>query len=221
MEGIQFNKTKIAIIGAGGFGREVKSLIDQINQRNFLYEFIGFYDDAFEKGALINNYPILGDIDSLNSVTENLAIVIAIGNPKVKKAILSRLVNQAIFFPTLIHPSAIVSSDNVRIGRGCIICANTIITTNIDIGNFVILNLMCTIGHDSVINDYCALMPCVNISGDVIVEESVYFGTGAKVINQLKIGQNSIIGAGAVVLKNIPNNCTAVGFPAKPIKFND
>jgi sugar O-acyltransferase (sialic acid O-acetyltransferase NeuD family) len=221
MGDIQFNKTKIAIIGAGGFGREVKSLIDQINERDLLYEFIGFYDDAFENGTLINNYPILGDIDSINSVIEDLAIVVAIGSPKVKKVILSRLTNHKIFFPTLIHPSVIISSDNVRIGKGTIICANSIITTNIDIGNFVILNLMCTIGHDSVINDYCALMPCVNISGDVIVEESVYFGTGAKVINQLNIGSNSIIGAGAVVLKNIPSNCTAVGFPAKPIKFNN
>jgi serine acetyltransferase len=64
-------------------------------------------------------------------------------------------------------------------------------------------------------------MPGVNISGEVIINENVYVGTGAKIINQLEIGSNSIIGAGAVVSKSIPDNCTAVGIPAKPIKFHN
>jgi serine acetyltransferase len=80
---------------------------------------------------------------------------------------------------------------------------------------------MCTIGHDTVINNFASLMPSVNISGNVVIHEKVYVGTGAKVINQLEIGQSTIIGAGAVVSKSLPEFCTAVGIPGKPIKFHN
>jgi serine acetyltransferase len=63
-------------------------------------------------------------------------------------------------------------------------------------------------------------MPSVNISGEVHIEQGVYVGTGAKIINQLTIGKSTIVGAGAVVSKSLPENCTAVGIPAKPIKFH-
>ena len=71
------------------------------------------------------------------------------------------------------------------------------------------------------ISDYCSFMPGVNISGVVVIKGSVYVGTGAKIINQVEIGENTIVGAGAVVFKSLPANCTAVGIPAKPIKFHD
>lgn len=64
-------------------------------------------------------------------------------------------------------------------------------------------------------------MPLVNISGEVKIGEGVYVGTGAKIINQLEIGDYTIVGAGAVVSKTLPAKCTAVGVPAKPIKFHE
>ena len=91
---------------------------------------------------------------------------------------------------------------------------------NTSVYNFVILNLGCTVGHDTIIGDYCSFMPSVNISGEVIIENSVYVGTGAKIINLLTIGNSTIVGAGAVVSKSLPEKCTAVGIPAKPIKFH-
>jgi sugar O-acyltransferase (sialic acid O-acetyltransferase NeuD family) len=129
--------------------------------------------------------------------------------------------NKNLKFPTLIHPSSIISADEVSIGKGTIICAGNIITCNIQIKDFVTINLMCTVGHDTVIKDYCSFMPSVNISGEVEVQECVYVGTGAKIINRLQIGKNTIVGAGAVVSKSLPENCTAVGIPAKPIKFHE
>jgi len=76
------------------------------------------------------------------------------------------------------------------------------------------------VGHDTKIDDYCSFMPSVNISGEVNIAKSVYVGTGAKIINQVEIGEGTIVGAGAVVSKSLPANCTAVGIPAKPVKFN-
>ena len=95
------------------------------------------------------------------------------------------------------------------------------VTTNVLIKDFVILNLQCTVGHDTVIEDYASFMPSVNISGEVTIGEGVYVGTGTKIINQLEIGDNTIVGAGAVVAKSLPAHCTAVGVPAKPIKFHN
>ncbi|WP_353101122.1 acetyltransferase [Myroides odoratus] len=212
---------KIAIFGAGGFGREVKTIIDSINEKEDTFEFVGFYDDGIEKGTIVNGYPVLGGIKDLNNLGNQLALVIAIGDPKTKAKIISLISNSLIEYPNIISPYALISSDFVNLGKGNIICAGTIITCNIDIKDFVILNLSCTVGHDTVINNYASFMPSVNISGEVVIGEGVYVGTGAKIINLLEIGKYTIVGAGAVVAKTLPAKCTAVGIPAKPIKFHE
>lgn len=211
---------KIAVFGAGGFGREVHMLIEQINKTSPQWEFTGFFDDdAGKHNKRINNQPVLGGLDAVNSIKEELNLVFAIGNPKVKRSLVKKISNPLIKFPVLIHPNVVLGSPEfLEIGEGTIICASNIITTNIKIGRHVILNLACTVGHDTVIEDYCSFMPTVNVSGEVLIREGVFVGTGAKIINQLEVGENSVIGAGAVVAKNIPADCTAVGVPAKPIK---
>ena len=208
---------KIAIYGGGGFGREVKMLIDQINK----YDFIGFFDDGIPKGTIIEGNNFLGGINELNSFTEKILLVISIADPNIKLKLLESITNSNITFPTLIHPSCIIGDEMNKIGEGCIICASTIITINIEIGNHVILNLACTIGHDTKIGSYSSFMPGVNISGDVEIGNKVYCGTGVTIINKVKIGTGAIVGAGALVHKNLPPYCTAVGFPAKPIKFHN
>ncbi len=210
---------KIAIYGSGGFGREVQMLINDINKINPTYKIIGYIDDNKKVGDMVNGIPVLGGKDYLNSVSEPICITIAIGSPDIKKSIVKYISNKYISFPTLIHPTCIIGDESItKIGEGCIICAGNIITTNIIIGDFVILNLMCTVGHDTAIRNYCSFMPSVNISGEVEIGEQVYVGTGAKIINQLKIEKNVIIGAGAVVTASLPANCTAVGVPARVIK---
>lgn len=212
---------KIAVYGAGGFGREVKMLIDQVNATSMTYEFVGYFDDGTEKGTMVNGYPVLGGWEELNLYNEPLCIAYAIGSPATKKKIIDKISNTNVTNPSLIHPNVLIGADDVTIGEGCIICAGCIITVNIRIGKFVILNLACTVGHDTVIEDYASFMPGVNISGEVNIREGVYVGTGAKIINQLDIGRFTIVGAGAVVSKTLPDECTAVGIPAKAIKFHN
>lgn len=212
---------KIAIIGAGGFGREVKTIIDAINNIKDTFHFIGYFDDGFEKNKTINGYPVLGGIEDLISIKEQISVVVAIGNPIVKKKLVQQLItNPNLDFPNIISPRSEISNDFVDMGKGNIICSGSIITCNIKLKDFIILNLMCTVGHDTTIESYSSFMPSVNISGEVLIGEGVYIGTGAKIINQLEIGEYSIIGAGAVVAKSIPPKCTAVGVPAKPIKYH-
>lgn len=212
---------KIAIFGAGGFGREVKWLIDEINAVQPAWNFIGYFDDDFSHVKNIPSNHCLGGTDVLNEWDEKIALVFAIGNPVVKRKIFQKIINPKISYPTLVHPNVCMGKSNVEVGEGSILCAGTIITVDIQIGKHVILNLGCTVGHDSIIGDFSSFMPSVNISGEVTIGEAVYVGTGAKIINQLEIGEATVVGAGAVVSKTLPAFCTAVGVPAKPIKFNN
>ncbi len=218
--GIMSRLKKIAVFGAGGFGLEVAMLIEQINALSNEWDLIGFFDDGVETGTFVNGYPVLGNIETLNGWKEELYLSLALGIPKTKKAVCEKIKNKNIIYPTLTHPNVIEGkSEYVKLGKGCIICAGNIITTNIEIGKHVILNLACTVGHETKIGDFSSFMPTCNISGEVQIGEATFWGTGAKVINRIKVGNNVIIGAGAVVITDIPDNVTAVGAPAKII-FN-
>ena len=210
---------KIAIFGAGGFGLEVAMLIEQINEKRHEWELVGFFDDGEDEGKIINGYPVLGGIEKLNQWDSVLSLVLALGIPSTKKAVWEKIQNNNISYPVLVHPSVITGRKRyVTIGEGSIICAGTIITTNISIGRHVILNLACTVGHETEIGDFSSFMPTCNISGEIKVGEATFWGTGAKVINRKTIGNNVIIGAGAVVTIDIPDDVTAVGVPARIVK---
>lgn len=212
---------KIAILGSGGFAREVLCLIQDINKSKQQYEILGFVDNKLAKGSMINGFPVIGNDSDIINGSETISLALAFGEPHLKRKV-ANFYSSALFeFPSLIHPSVMIgSSEYVKIGKGCIICAGNILTTNIVLDDFVTLNLMCTVGHDTMIGAYSSFMPSVNISGEVKTGTCVYVGTGAKIINQLEIGDNTIVGAGAVVVKNLPSDCTAVGVPAKVIKNN-
>lgn len=213
----------IAIFGVGGFGREVLTLIQDINKVEPTWNVIGFFDDGYEVGYESHGLKVLGGAKELCEWKTPLAVTIAIGTPRIKRAILKTIGdNEVIEYPTLMHPTVIIGDkDYVKIGKGCIFCAYTVITCDIEVGDFVILNLACTLGHDTIVKDHCAFMPTCNISGECVIEDGVYCGTGVKIINQTSIGAETIVGAGAVVVKPLPAKCTAVGAPAKAIKFNE
>ena len=213
---------KIYIIGAGGFGREVQWLIERINQAESQWMIEGYVDDNV-KGC-INDYPVVGTLEDFQKMcaelSEKVAVVCAIGNAHIRESVINRLrAVENICFPNLIDPSVIMS-ERIKFGEGNIICAGNILTVNICIGNFNIINLDCTIGHDVVTGDYVTLYPSVNISGAVTLGQGAEIGTGAHVIQGLSIGDSSIIGAGSVVIRDIPANCTAVGNPCRVIKAN-
>ncbi|MDY0235320.1 MAG: acetyltransferase [Gudongella sp.] len=209
----------IVIIGAGGFGREVAWLIEDINSLNNEWDIVGFVDDNKTlHGTEINGYKVVGNVEWLRG--QELYVVNAIGDPIIKKNVMKKLSGSKNTYPVLIHPS-VIYSDKVTFGEGSIICAGNIITVNIEVGKHVIINLDCTIGHDAILGDYTTVLPSVNISGFVEMEECVSIGTGSAIIQGVSVGKNTVIGAGAVVVKDLPSNCTAVGSPAKPIKFNE
>lgn len=211
----------LAILGSGGFAREVATIIHAINAKSPTYDLMGYIDNRLAKGTLINGLPVIGSDDEINETSTPLSIVTAFGEPDLKEKVYKKYTNPLISFPTIIHPSVILGdAPSIKLGKGCIICACCILTTNIEIKDFVTLNLSCTVGHDVTIGNFSSFMPSCNISGEVNIDKKVYCGTGVKIINQINIGDNTIIGAGAVITRDIPAKCTAVGIPAKPIKYN-
>ena len=201
---------KIAIFGAGGFGRETQLLIQQINASHPQWEFIGFFDDSLGKG-------ILGGKAELNAFKEPLYIVIAVADPTIRKKIAENIANKNIKYPILIHPTLIFDKKELKIEEGSILTAMSVLTTNIAIGKHSIINLSSTIGHDVSLGNFCSVMPGVHLSGNVVMGEATLIGSGAVVLQGITIGSNVKVGAGAVVTKNVPDNTTVVGVPAKPI----
>ena len=104
--------------------------------------------------------------------------------------------------------------------KGSVICANSILTIDVSIGAFSLINLVCTVEHDSIISEFSTLYPRVSVAGKDKIGRCSEIGTGTQLIQGITIGDNTILGAGSVVIHDIPDNCTAVGAPAKPIKFH-
>ncbi|WP_035171829.1 acetyltransferase [Caldanaerobius polysaccharolyticus] len=212
---------QIAIIGAGGVGKEVALLIEEINNIKPTWDLIGFIDDNEElHGKYINGIKILGGIDYLSNNVDKIFVVCAIADYKIKKSIISKLENYNVEYANIIHPSVYISKTNL-IGKDVIIYPGCILTTNIKIGNHVIISPKCGIGHEAYIDDYVSLLWDVNVAGNVKINEGCLIGSNATIIQNKEIGKGTIIGAGAVVVDNIPSYCTAVGVPAKPIKFHE
>ena len=209
----------LIILGASGFGREVAWIVERINKVMPEWNLLGFMDDDESiQGKIINGYKVIGNTLSINMFPEAY-YVCAVGASKVREKIINKvkMACPEIKFGTIIDPS-VEMSDTVMIGEGTIVCAHTIATVNISIGKHVIINLDCTIGHDAIINDYVTLYPSVNISGRSTVGRCVELGTGMQIIQGKTVGDYSILGAGAVVIRDIYENTTAVGCPAKEVR---
>ena len=207
---------KLVIIGAGGLGREVAWLVDDINKENLSWDFIGFLDDG-KIGDTVEGHPIIGKVDDVFAINPAPLVVIAIADAMIRANIYERLISKGMEFATLIHPSVLMSH-HVSIEKGTVICAGSVITTNVKVGKSCIINPGCFVGHDTVLGDFVSLMPGVNVAGEVIVGEGTFLGLNSTVINRINVGVGSTIGAGAAVVKDIPDNVVAVGVPARVVR---
>lgn len=206
------------VLGAKGFAKEVLEVLHQLND----LEHLVFYDDVNLDlpEILYDRFGILKSIseaqDYFNTVDNRFTI--GIGNPVLRKKLYDKFTAIGGKFVSVISPSANVGHFGNSIGEGCNIMTGTVITNDVIINKGVLVNLNCTIGHDCEIGNFVEMSPGVHISGNCILGDYSVIGTNATVLPKIKIGKNVIVGAGSVVTKDLPDNCVAVGIPAKVIK---
>lgn len=209
----------IVVLGAGGLGREVLCLIRDINRAfpgtwNFLGFVAGEPPDPASLGRISARYLGSDRDEHVLREIEGACFVAAIGKPEIRRLAYEHCIYSGLSPAKLVHPTAIVGED-VQMRDGVVICAGSIITTNVRIGMGVQIDRMCTVGHDCVIGDFVTLTPRVTLSGGVTVGSAAYMGTGSTTVQNLVIGESAVIGAGALVAGDIAPRVTAYGVPAR------
>lgn len=204
----------LLIVGAGGSGREVAWLARDIYGPSVELTFA--VEPTFLVRDIIDDVPVIA-LDARIS-KKSCRYVIAVGDGAQRKRLATFCDNLGMQPQALVHPSVIRSS-RVEIGAGSIVCAGSILTTNVKVGRHVHVNVTCTLSHDVTVGDFSTLSPGVHISGHVHTESGVFLGTGSNVINgkadrPLVIGCNAAVAAGACVTRNVPRDTLVAGVPA-------
>ncbi|MBO6254233.1 MAG: serine acetyltransferase [Bacteroidaceae bacterium] len=206
----------IAIFGAGGFGRELACIINLINQEEPTWNLIGFFDDGIEEGTEVQYGKILGGVDKLNLWDKPIAIAIALGNPKVLRTVVGIIHNRLIEFPNIIAPNVFfLDKDTIKIGKGNIIFPNSLISCNVKMGDFNMLNVYTQMGHESELGNYNVIMPNTSISGGVIVGNANLFGVKSTVLQYKKVGNEVVLSPGSVLSRSAKDGKMYLGNPAK------
>jgi sugar O-acyltransferase (sialic acid O-acetyltransferase NeuD family) len=192
----------------------------QVDGATDVWDFQGFIAVGMEEvGRDLGLGPVVGDDAWLLGGDLEADLVVGIGYPMERARALGRYLEHGARFgyPNLIHPTALVERATVALGRGNTITAGCILTTDIRIGDFNLLNWQVTVGHDARIGSFNVVNPSVNISGGVTMGDRILVGVGAQILEQLTVGSNATIGAGAVVTRNVGPGTTVVGIPARPL----
>lgn len=212
---------KIAIFGAGGLGKEVACIINHINAQNPEWEFVGFFDDGKEKGLQTSHFgKVLGNLQDLNNWRSPLNVIVAVGNPKIIKRLVTDITNINITFPNVIHPEInFVDKGSFNMGKGNIVYRGCTFSCDVTIGDFNIFNTQTALGHDVKVGSFNAFMPLTQISGETTIGNENFFGVGAVVLQRIRIGDNTRIGAGSYVMRHTKGGQLYFGNPAKIVHF--
>ena len=198
---------RVAIVGAGGHGKVVGDVLLAIG-----HELAGFLDDHRSSEWLLDR-PVVAALDALPTFD---CAIIAIGDNAVRKAKFEALDGVGVPFVTLVHPSAVVSP-RARIGRGTLVAPGAIVMVDATIGDNVIVNTGASIDHDGEIESHVHLAPGTVLGGTVTVEQGAFLGIGVRAIPGRRIGAWAVVGAGSVVIRDVPAGARVAGVPAQPL----
>jgi sugar O-acyltransferase (sialic acid O-acetyltransferase NeuD family) len=211
--------TGLVIVGCGGFGREVLSLVAAINSvQGPVWTIEGFLDDSpsGDDRARIHALGscILGTVASLSQRRDVVSVIIAIGSPSARRTVASRLDGANLRFPPLVHPAATIGRA-VTLSPGVVVAAGARLTTNIELGAHVQVDQNATIGHDTQVGAYSRLNPQACVSGCVRIGTGVLIGANCTILASLSVGSGATVGAHACVVHDVPDFATVKGVPAR------
>ena len=215
---------RIAIIGAGGFARELRWLLSEVasdpKRQYEAFDVVGFLvSDLGKLGP--HDSAVLGDFDWLDTNKVD-ALAMGIGSPAIRLKLADELKIRfpKLEWPAIVHPSVRFDAGTCKFEEGVILCAGVIASVNIVFEAFSMVDMLCTIGHECRIGSGSAIYRSTNISGGVQIGRGVLVGAGAQILQYLTVGDQATVGAGAVVTKNVEPMTTVVGIPAKPFVKN-
>jgi len=204
------------VVGGGGFGREVACWAADRFGRTGEGHVVGFLDDDVKDAAgFPQGISYRGNIDGY-APREGEELLLAIGSPKAKQQIVARLKSRGARFASLVHPCAVVAM-TAAIGEGVVLCPFAAVSANAVVGDFVAVNIASSVGHDVRVGAYSTLSAHDDLTGGVVLEERVMVGSGARVLPGVRIGADAVIGAGAVVVRNVAAGITVYTPPAKQL----
>jgi sugar O-acyltransferase (sialic acid O-acetyltransferase NeuD family) len=210
---------RLVVVGAGGFARELLDVVEAINRVGTQqYRIVGAIDGAPTHLGLaqfaLRGIPLLGDDDAWLGGDDHADFVVGIGSPSIRRKVAARYESAGRRAATLIHPRATIGSLS-SVGAGSVVCAGAQVSTNVRLGRHVHLNPNSTVGHDANVDDFSSINPGAVISGGVLIEERVLVGAGAVVLEQLRLGRESVVGAAACVVRDVAPGATVKGVPAR------
>jgi len=208
---------EIYIVGAGTYGEAMCELAEILG-----YTVKGFYDEDNNKlNTSVMGADVIGKFSHLNECEiNNKNFIVAIGNNSTRLNLMTKINEFGGITPTLIHPSAIISP-SAQIGKGVYIQANSFIWTKVRIDDFSIISPNVVIAHHSTVGKACLVSTMTGVGASIKLEDKVFVGMGCTIVTGMHlVGENAIIGAGAVVLKDVGKNSVYAGVPAKKIRDN-
>lgn len=204
----------LLIVGAGGHGKVVVESVTKMKQ----WDKIAFLDDAYTEGSQCNDYPILGRLDSYIEFQNDYEdLFVAIGDNKLRLDYMKKFSKVGFNIPNVIHPSAIISK-KAKIEKGIAIMANAVVNSSAIIGNGTIINTLASVDHDCRLYEGVHICPGVSLAGSVSIGKLSWIGIGSSIIEGINIGEEVVVGAGAVVIDDVSKKRVVAGNPAKPIK---
>lgn len=208
----------IVIYGAGGHGKVIADIVEKSG--GTVPAFVD--DDKSLWGKSFFGCPVWGGMDRLLQAArkERFGVIIAIGDNRIRREIQQALAKENIIFGTAIHPSVQLGRD-VTVGEGTVIMANSVINPGSRVGGHCIVNTAVTIDHDCIIGDFVHLSPGAHLGGSVRVDAGSWIGLGASVINNIHVAENAVVGAGAVVIRDVEPHTVAAGNPAAFLHKNE
>src|ERR1039458_1775900 len=204
--------TKLYIYGAGGHGKVVAEVALALG--HLVSGFID--DDPSMVGKHVLELPICGGLEWLvrSAQHSKLVVGLGIGENRERYRIAQQCRRLDIPLVTLVHPSAHISP-SAAIGNGTVVMAMVVVNAEARIGSGVILNTGVIVEHDCHVGEYAHLSPNSTMGGASSLGMMSWLGMGAPIIHQARVGDGSVVGAGAVVIQGLPDTVVAVGVPAR------